>query len=63
MRLKQISFTEALELAKANTPIYVITNAKKPIIHSFNKMAIGDVLKADREVICFVIEEECNDEK
>ena len=56
-KIKQITIAEALELAKENHSIYVITNPNKPVIKSFNNMSIGDVLGENTEYIFFVIEE------
>jgi hypothetical protein len=57
-KLKQIDITNALELAKNNdNNIYVITNPDKPVVKSFNKMSVGDVLAKPDEFIFFVIEE------
>lgn len=56
-KIKQITITEALELAKGDVNIYVITNPNKPVIKSFNNMSVGDVLAENTEYIFFVIEE------
>lgn len=57
MKIRQIDITEALELAKTNTSVYVITNPNKPAIKSFNNMSVGDVLTEESEYIFFVLEE------
>lgn len=55
--IKQIDITEALERARKNEEIYVITGNKKPIIKKFNNLPVGEVMSENVEFIFFVIEE------
>lgn len=57
MRVRQISFSEAMELARTETPVYVITTPNKPIIKSFRNLSIGEAV-ADNNTYIFVIFEE-----
>ncbi len=57
MKIKQIDITEALELTKKGDKVYVISFGKIPVIKSFNKLSVGDVL-ADNSGYIFVIFEE-----
>lgn len=56
MKIKQISITEAIECSKLGRKVYVITSVDRPVIKSFNNMAIGDVLNENNEYIFFVFE-------
>lgn len=56
--IKQIDITEALELTKKGETIYVITfGSKTPIIKTFNKLSVGDVLSDDNGYMFVIFEE------
>lgn len=57
MKIRQIDITEALDLAKKDVDIYVISNPGKPVIKSFNTMTVGNVLSENSNFIFFVLEE------
>ena len=56
-KIKQIDVTEALERAKKNEAVYVLTFSKNPIVKRFNNLQVGDVFKDSNDYIFFVIEE------
>ena len=60
-KIKQIDITEALEITRKGGKVYVITFAGKPILKSFGKLAVGDVL-SDKAEYMFVIFEEVENE-
>ena len=57
MKIRQIDITEALDLARADKKVFVISNPSKPIIKSFNNLPVGEVL-ADKGTYIFVVFEE-----
>lgn len=61
-KIKQIDINQALEITRNGGKVYVITFAGKPILKSFNKLAVGDVL-SDKSEYMFVVFEEVANEK
>ena len=56
MKIRQINFSEAMELARTETPVYVITTPKKPVIKNFNNLSIGEAVADNDTYIYLVIE-------
>ena len=61
MKIKQITFNEALELAQSDKEVYVIkfTDAKNSTanIRKFRTLIIGDMMKNQDKYIFCIIEE------
>lgn len=57
MTIRQISFNEAMELARTEIPVYVITNPNKPVIKSFRNLSIGEAIGDNGNYIFVVFEE------
>ena len=57
MKIKQITFNEAMELAKTETPVYVIATPGKPVIKSFRNLSIGEAVGDNGKYIFVVFEE------
>lgn len=57
MIIRQIDFTEAMELATEAVQVFVIPNPKKPVIKSFNNLSIGEAVSDNGNYIFVVFEE------
>ncbi len=57
MKIRQIEFSEAMELSRIGKKVYVIPNPEKPVIKSFNKLSIGDAIDGSESMIFVVFEE------
>lgn len=57
MKIRQINFSEAMELARTETPVYVITTPIKPILKSFRNLSIGEAVADNDTYIYLIIEE------
>lgn len=56
MKIKQITFNEAMDSVKAGKKVFVISNPEKPVIKSFSNLSIGDALEANGKYIFVVFE-------
>ena len=57
MKIRQIDFTEAMELTRSGKKVFVITDPEKPSIKQFKKLAIGEALCDNGKYIFVVFEE------
>ena len=56
MKIKQITFNEAMDVTKSGGKVFVIANPEKPVIKGFSNLSIGDALEANGKYIFVVFE-------
>ena len=56
-KIRQIDFSEALEITRKGEKVSVITASNKPTIKNFSALSIGEVLNEKSESILVVFEE------
>lgn len=60
-KIRQIDFNEALEIARKNGKVFVITCSDKPTIRKFTALTIGSALNEKSDSVFAVFEEVANE--